>query len=201
MEAAIVRSRGAAAALLHPERQRILEWLQQPNSASGLARRLGITRQRLNYHLKELEGQGLLELVEERKRGNCTERILRATATTYLLSPDVLGRLGVGEPVSTDRFSSAYLVWTAGRAIRDLALLREWAGDKPLATLTLETEIRFSSAAQRSAFATELANAFLEIAAKYHSPEAPEGRSFRVFAGAYPAPKEERTSNGQAPHD
>jgi DNA-binding transcriptional ArsR family regulator len=200
MEPAIVRSREAAAALLHPERQRILEWLQEPNSASGLARRLGITRQRLNYHLKELEGQGLLELVQERKKGNCTERILRAKATTYLLSPEVLGRLGEAELPTTDRFSTAYLIRTAGRAIRDLALLREQAGEKPLATLTLETEIRFQDAASRSAFATELANAFLEIAARYHRPDASGGRSFRVFAGAYPAPIDERTADDENAH-
>ena len=54
----------------------------------------GLPRQRLNYHLKALEQCGLLECVEERRKGNCTERILRATAHSFVISPDALGALG-----------------------------------------------------------------------------------------------------------
>lgn len=188
--AAIIRSREAAAALLHPERQRILELLQeQPNSASGLARQLRFARQRLNYHLKELESAGLVTLLEERRKGNCTERVLQATAQSYYLSPDVLGKLAEHGTTPADAFSSAYLIRTAGRAMRDLAVLQERAkaAQQTLATLTLEAEIHFASASERHAFATELANTVAALAAKYHQPNAMKGRSFRLFAGIYPA--------------
>ena len=61
-------------------RLRLVRELVEPDSAAGLAKRLGLPRQRLNYHLRELEAAGLLELVEERRRGNCVERIVRAVA-------------------------------------------------------------------------------------------------------------------------
>ena len=60
-----------------------------------------------------------MELVAERRRGNCTERVVRATARRYVISPEVLGELG-GEPEGPrDHFSSTYLVAAAARAIRD----------------------------------------------------------------------------------
>src|SRR5690606_24914395 len=89
---AVVREPERAAALLDPERRRLVEALaEMPDSASGLARRLGDTRQRLNHHLRALEGAGLVELQEERRRGNCTERVLRAVARRFVVDPAALG--------------------------------------------------------------------------------------------------------------
>ena len=84
----------AAATALRGTRRTLLAALAEPDSAAGLARRLGLPRQRLNYHLRALEKAGLLECVEERRKGNCTERILRATARSFVISPDALGSFG-----------------------------------------------------------------------------------------------------------
>ena len=72
----------------------LYQQLAEPDSASGVARRLGLPRQQVNYHLRELEKQGFLEFIEERRKGNCMERLVRATARTYLISPEALGHLG-----------------------------------------------------------------------------------------------------------
>jgi DNA-binding transcriptional ArsR family regulator len=178
-----------AGALLQPERIRIVEHLQQPDSASGIARKLGLKRQQVNYHVRQLEKEGLLELVEERKKGNCVERIVRATARTYLVGPQALGRLGCAAPETQDRLSATYLIAVAARTIRDLAWLRRGtdAEKKRLATLTLEASIRFATAADRNSFFEELTNELARLAAKYHNEEAEGGRVFRVMAASYPA--------------
>jgi DNA-binding transcriptional ArsR family regulator len=186
----VIRRRQTAATLLQPLRGQILEGLEEPGSASGLARRLGLPRQKVNYHLRELEKEGLVELVEERRRGNCTERVVRATARSYLISPEALGSLGSDPDRIRDRFSAAYLVATAGRAVQDVGRLQrqaEEAGQR-LATLTLTSEVRFASAESRNAFAEELANALARLSAKYHDEGAPGGRRFRFFVGGHPAP-------------
>ena len=54
------------AAALSPLRMRLLEEMKEPQSATSLAPLLGLSRQTLNYHLRELEREGFLELVEER---------------------------------------------------------------------------------------------------------------------------------------
>jgi hypothetical protein len=137
-----------------------------------------------NYHLRELEKHGLIEQLEERKKGNCVERIVRATARHYLISPEALGNLASDPGQIQDRFSSTYLVAVAARAIRDLAVLRtraEKAGKK-LATFTLETNVRFASAADQHAFAEELANA-VEWRATMISSEPLLFRPFRPQPG------------------
>jgi hypothetical protein len=184
----VVRDPDKAAALLQPSRLAVLEHLKEPDSSTGVARKLGLPRQQVNYHLRELEKQGFIQFVEERRRGNCIERMVRATARSYLISPEALGKLGGTAEERRDRFSAAYLVAAAGRAIRDLAVLgvRAARAGKRLATLTLETEIRFRSAEERNAFAEELAAAVARLAARYHDEAAPGGRPFRLLAGCYP---------------
>jgi DNA-binding transcriptional ArsR family regulator len=185
----LVQDARSAAAMLDPLRLRLLGELGEPDSASGLARRLRIPRQKINYHLRELEKRRLVELVGERRRGNCTERMVRATARSYLISPEALGPLAADPEKIQDHFSSAYLVAVAARAMRDVGLMRvkaEKAGKK-LATLTLEAEVRFSSAADRNAFAEELAAQVARLASKYHQADAPGGRSFKFVVAGYPA--------------
>jgi DNA-binding transcriptional ArsR family regulator len=188
----VIRSPQAAAAALHATRQRLLGQLAEPDSAAGLARRLGLPRQRINYHLRELERAGLVELVQERRKGNCVERVVRATARAFIISPEALGAAGPTPETVSDRLSAAYLIASAGRAIRDVASLETRAREEGqrLATLTLDADIRFASAERRSAFAEELAEAVARLAAKYNDERAPGGRGFRLLAAVHPIPLE-----------
>jgi DNA-binding transcriptional ArsR family regulator len=186
----VVRSAASAAALLDPTRQQLLAHLREPDSATGLARRLKLPRQRINYHLKVLEGAGLVELVEERRKGNCLERVVRAAARAFVISPEALGELGPSTELAADRLSSAYLIAAAGRAIRDVAVLEDKAKreGKRVATLTLETDVRFASPEARAKFAEELTDAVARIAARYHDDRAPGGRRFRLLTAVHPVP-------------
>lgn len=186
--AQVIQSAAAAEALLNPERLRLLENLTEPDSAAGLARRLQLPRQKVNYHLRELEKHGFVELAEERRKGNCLERVMRATARAYYVSPVALGKLGATATETRDQFSSAYLVGAAARAVRDVAILRGRANraGKRLATLTIETDVRFANAAARQAFSNELLNTIAQLVTKYHDDQAEGGRAFRFLLGAYP---------------
>lgn len=185
----IVRDPARAAAMMQPVRLRILHELREPQSASSIGRQIDLPRQQVNYHLRELEKEGFLSFVEERRKGNCLERIVQATAQSYLISPEALGELGATPEVQRDRFSAAYLVSAAARIIRDLAVLglRARKAGKRLSTLTVETEVRFRNAADRHAFSEELTTALARLTARYHDSASPEGRTFRFIVGAYPA--------------
>jgi DNA-binding transcriptional ArsR family regulator len=196
----VVRSARSARRLLAPLRLTLLETLDRhgPDSASGLARRLELPRQKINYHLRALEEDGHVELVEERLRGNCSERVVRAAGGSYVVSPEVLGRLaersGVDDPA--DAFSAAHLIALAGRAIRDVGRLIERGRQqrKRVATLAIDTEVRFGSAADRSAFVQELTDAVADLAAKYHRADARGGRTFRFVTLGHPRVDASRTS-------
>ncbi len=178
----------SAAVLLKAEPRRLLDLLSKPDSAAGLARHLGWSRQIVSYHLKELERAGLIALKEERKRGNCVERIMQRTAEAYLIGPEALGDLSADPARVADRLSASYLVAVAARTIKEVARLSRGAekAGKTLPTLTLETEIRFRSAQERSAFTAELASRIADLVRKYHDAAAPGGRTFRLITGAYP---------------
>src|SRR5262249_23007 len=143
----VVSHQQGVAALLSPIRRDILRNLENPDSATGLANRLGIPRQKINYHLRQLEDAGLVELVEERQRRGCVESRVRVTARAFVVSPEFLQGLSAEPDQIQDKFSSAYLVSAASRLVRDVAVLRKRADsvEKKLATLTLETEVSFES--------------------------------------------------------
>jgi DNA-binding transcriptional ArsR family regulator len=185
---AVVRSTEQAASLLDGVRLQILAELRTPDSAAAVARRLGAPRQRIGYHIRALEAAGLIESVGERRQGNYVERLLRASATHYVVAPQALGELGATVDAVRDRFSSAYVLAAASRTIAEVADLqqRAQAAGKRLPTLTLETEVRFASAATQHAFATELADTLAALVARYHDPDAPYGRTFRVVATGHP---------------
>ena len=189
----VVREPHRATVLLDRQRQRLLSALEEePDSASGLARRLGDTRQRVNYHLRELEAAGFVELVEERRRGNCVERILRATARHYVIDPAALGALATVEPGRLqDRFSATYLIVLAARAIRELAGLWEGAEEarKRLATFSMETSVALRAPADFRAFAEDMARAVAEVVARHQDDGSDDSRTFRVVLGAYPVPE------------
>ena len=184
----VIQSAASAEKLLKPERLRMLTLLAEPDSATGLAKRLKLPRQTVNYHLRELEQEGFVELVEQRLKGNCMERVVRATARSYVISPQALGALGLEAGEVRDRFSASYLVSAAARAIRDVSILRQRAGKagKKIATLTVETEIRFADAQARQEFTEELVNTVARLAMKFHNDKAEGGRSFRLLLGGYP---------------
>ncbi|HEX4955743.1 MAG TPA: helix-turn-helix domain-containing protein [Thermoanaerobaculia bacterium] len=179
-----------ASSLLDPTRRQMLLHLLEPDSAAGLARKLGQPRQRLGYHLRELEKAGLVETVGERRKRGCVERLMRATARAFVISPDILGPLGLPPEVAGDRASTAYALGSAARVLTELGALDTQARGlgKRLATLTLDSEIRFASAEARAAFAEELAAGLAALVARYHDETAEGGRRFRLTTLVHPIP-------------
>ncbi|MFI0355840.1 ArsR/SmtB family transcription factor [Actinomadura sp. 9N407] len=153
---------------LSPLRRTLLDHLTEAASASELARRLDLPRQKVNYHLRELERLGLVELVDERRRRGFVERRMRT--------------------VDRDRFSSAYLYTAASRLAGDVATLRERAAaaDRALLTFTLELDIDFASPAAMRDFLDELTTLTRTLAARHHRPDEPRARRHHVVIGAHP---------------
>ncbi|MCB2200755.1 helix-turn-helix domain-containing protein [bacterium] len=188
---AIAHDPEQAQALLHPLRQQILSELTSPDTAANVAKRIGLPRQKVNYHLRELEQVGLLEPVEERKKGNVTEKVVVSVATRWLIDPGALGAIGADPATMREKFSWSYLVARAAKMIGDLASLERGArkAGKKLSTLTLDTDIRFASPTARRQFTEELLQTLGRLVETYNDESAPEGRTYSFFLGAHPAVK------------
>jgi len=186
----VIDDPAAATVALEPVRSRLLSELAEPASAATLAARVGLTRQKINYHLRALEAHGLVRLAQERKWGGLTERLLVATAASYVVSPNALGPAADSHR-EIDRLSANYLVALGARVVRkvgDLGRRAKKAG-KRLATLAVDTEVRFRSATDRAAFTSELTDAIAKLVAKYHDASAPGGRAHRLVVVAHALPK------------
>jgi DNA-binding transcriptional ArsR family regulator len=189
IDIAVIEEPAAAAAALDPLRARLLAELHEPASAAELAQRIGLPRQKLNYHLRALESHGLLRVAEERRHGGLTERRLVATAAAYVIAPDALGANAPDPARVGDRLSARYLLALAARLLREVGTLLRHSetDDRRVATLALDTEIGFASPADRVRFAEELTNAITRLAARYHHDD---GHAHRLVVVAHPLPKE-----------
>jgi DNA-binding transcriptional ArsR family regulator len=190
LDVAVIEDPAAAEVSLDPMRARLLAALAEPGSASTLAASQdGLTRQKANYHLRALERHGLVELVEERRRGNCIERVLRATAAAYVISPTALAAVAPDPDRAPDQLSARWLIALAARLVREVGELatRAAAARQGFATFAIDSEIRFASAADRADFAAELGGAIEGLVAKYHDEHAAGGRKHRLVIGLHPS--------------
>jgi DNA-binding transcriptional ArsR family regulator len=205
-EVSIIEDPAAAEASLDPLRRQILADLVEPGSASTIAARLGIPRQKVNYHLRVLEQHGLVELVAERPRGNFTERMLQATSASYVISPGTLGRIQPDPSRAPDRLSARWLLALASRLVRDVGTLLTGAQQarRPVATFAIDGQIRFASAADRAAFTEELSAAVTELVAKHHTDQQPgtagTGKLNRLIIALHPAVPDELASAASTTH-
>jgi DNA-binding transcriptional ArsR family regulator len=189
LDVAVIEDAAAAGAALDPIRARMLAVLAEPGSASTLAPLVGLTRQQANYHLRTLERHRLVELVEERRKGNMTERIMQATAASYVISPSALPEVAPDPARAPDQLSARWLVALAARVVNEVGQLISGAlaARQPLATFAIDSEIRFGSAADRAAFAAELATTVAGLVGKYHDATSEGGRTHRVIVALHPS--------------
>ncbi len=177
---------------LSPLRRQLLERLRTPASASQIAAELTLGRQRVNYHLRALERAGLLQLVEERQRRGCTERVLVTRARLFVVDPAVVNAdhppAAQRSDAAQDRFAAEHLVQSAATTVREVARMQARAQEEGtrLLTFTIDTELSFPTPADLEQFADKLA-AFVAHEAAACGPPA-GSRRYRLVIGAHPAP-------------
>ncbi len=171
---------------LAPIRRRILTALTEPASAAGLAEQLDMPRQKIGYHLRALEGAGLVQSAGERRKRGFTERLFVA-ARNYVFDPALMQAPPDPDAVDAqDRHAADHLISTASTIVRDVARMRQDAAAEGarLLTLTVEADVVFATPADFDAFTEEVSAAVAALARKY---AAPSGRRYRLTAAAHPA--------------
>ena len=107
-----------------------------------------------------------------------------------------------------DRLSAGYLLGLGTQMQKELshALNMATKAGKKVATLSMNTEIRFTSPEQRAGFTKALEKAIVGIVARHTSPfkkadgSPAQGRAFRLVLGCYPfaATEKERDWSGRS---
>ncbi|ANV99734.1 winged helix-turn-helix domain-containing protein [Bradyrhizobium icense] len=187
----VISDPAVAVAALDPIRSALLAELAEPASAAILATRLGLPRQKVNYHLRALEACRLVEVADERQWGGLTERLLVLSAKSFVVSPEALGAVAADPKRSKDQLAASYLIALGARIVREVGDLwkRATKADKQLATLSIDAEIRFASPAARAAFTSELTQAITKLVSRYHDASTSGGRNHRLVIVSHPLPQ------------
>ena len=201
LDVEVIDDPAAAMTTLDPKRARLLAEMAEPISAAKLAARVGLARQKVNYHLRALEKHGLVEEAEQRRWGGLTERLLVARAASYVVSPAALGPIASDPGRTRDRLSAGYVIALAARVVQEVSQLlrRSRETGKRLATLSIDTEIRFRSAGERAECSRELAATVTHLVARYHDETAPGGRRHRLVIVAHANPVTPKPATEETP--
>jgi hypothetical protein len=157
-------------------------------------------RQVLNYHVKEMARARLLKPAGRQKRRALFEQYYVASAVGYVLSPEIMGGLAAKAAPAQDRFSAGFLMVAANEIHKEVgyAAERAEASGKRLATLGMNSQMRFVSAEQRAQFTEALESAVLTVVERYSSPfrdtegKPAEGKAYRLVLGCYPIAEEKQ---------
>jgi DNA-binding transcriptional ArsR family regulator len=181
----VVEDIEALQVLGHPLRVRILEALPEPGSAATVARDLGETRQKINYHLKELERVGLVSPVGERRSGNFIETLYEAAGRSFLVSPQVAWSDPRRLDALRQQHSLENLVMVGAQLQRDaISLLDRAAFDgEQIASAAVEADVHFADENDRAAFLDEYLAAVQTLCDRYGGRK---GLRYRVVLAAHP---------------
>ena len=164
----IIRDLDRAYSLLHPVRRRILEMLSEPESSAGISHRLKLPRQKVNYHVKEMARTRLLLPAGRKRKRRFYEQCYVASAKAYVLSPELLGKLAADAGTMPDRLSAGHLLGLAAQMQKEVNRAMDLTpGGKKVATLSLNGEVRFTSAEQRAGFTRALEKAIVDVVGKH----------------------------------
>lgn len=185
-ETHVVRSPEQAAALLNPLRAEILAHTREPASAAEVARKIGDSPQRINYHLKALEKVGLVRRVGARQVRNLVEVLYQAIAKSFLLSEAVGLDSWAAERIK-EQGSLAHLITLSERIRRDALLLMEQSEtEREIPSASLQMKVHLDSEERRNAFLRDYAAMLEELVSRYGAAEDRDENAFRVAAVIYP---------------
>ncbi|MEQ1932366.1 MAG: hypothetical protein ABL962_00605 [Fimbriimonadaceae bacterium] len=154
--------------------------MRQPSSGSGIARKHNLTRQVVNYHIRELEKLKLIEFLEERQVGGMKERVFVSVAKSFVIGPKAIGNLA---PKANDTESpSTKLTTVVSECLGEVSFRPEGSP-----VLVQELTIAFRDKDERIACMQELTNFFAKIQSRYDHGGI--GGEWRVIGAAYQRPR------------
>lgn len=179
-----------AAALFQPLRIQLLKLMAEPKTCHDMAKVVGESPQKVYYHVKILEKAGLITKISEQRVRGIMQGIYQATARSYWLSPQMVGRLG-GKKRVNDQMSLGYLLSLAETLQDDVAELGQQDEDTEIPSLGLSAQIELRDANERAAFAQDVQTMFQTLAEKYgkqagDSPATETEALYKLMLACYP---------------
>lgn len=191
-EVHFIESASEAAEILRPMRIEILSRLSTPKTCPELAGELGLTTQKINYHMNVLREAGLVTLVDERRKRGTIEGVYQAVAKSFWFSPHMVTQKK-DRARAEDQASLAYLLKLAEDLQIDIGHLFERSEDVSTPSLGVDARIELRDDNQRAEFLQDVKVIFSQLARKYGATDKSEtdnGGNYRLMLACY-APNDE----------
>jgi DNA-binding transcriptional ArsR family regulator len=194
-----IESLERASALLHPLRVRLLGLAAEPVSAVELARDLGETPQKINYHLRELEKAGLLKRVREEKVRNLTKAYFQAQAKSLWFSPKLVSERGAEARIARDQVSLHNLLGLSRQLERDVIRLLNSSQSEgaAAASLGVTADLAFPNGEARRGFMEAYVATLDDLIHRFGArPGSPVEERYTALLAVYPATRRAAASRG-----
>ena len=186
-----------ASEVLKPARIEILSRLSRPRTCPELAKELGMTTQKVNYHMNVLKEAGLVHLVEERRKRGTMEGVYQAVAKSFWFSPRLVTQIG-DRARTKDQASLAYLLQLAEDLQVDIGHMIEGEGTGLTPSLGVNAQIQLRDETDRAGFLAEIKQIFSHLAQKYGGSDdgiRNEGECYRLMLACYSPSNEDENNN------
>jgi DNA-binding transcriptional ArsR family regulator len=121
----IIDNLEALQVLSHPLRSQLLDQFDaEPQTVKQVAAKLGMTANKLYYHVKMLQEHGLLAVVETRTVGNMIERLYQTAAERFEVDANLLSFSAHGGPERAEQFVVTSLDATRQDLLRSMEARR-----------------------------------------------------------------------------
>lgn len=197
-ESYLIESPEQALALLNPVRGEIVAQLVEPASAAEVARVLGDTPQRINYHLKMLEKVGLVRRCGTRQVRNLVEVLFQAIAKSFVLAESLSMKPETAQKLK-DQGALSHLIQTAERLKQDALVLMERSdATEQVPSASLQLNVPLGDEGQRAAFVDDYVAAVQALVCKYTGQAGKSGgnadsaggkQPYQVVLAVYPKPE------------
>ena len=191
LDIAVIEEPAAAEASLDPIRARILAALAEPGSADHAGGAAWACRgRRSTTTSRSSSGTAWSSSPRSDARATSPSGSTRATAASYVISPQALAAVSPDPDRAPDQLSARWLLALGARLVQEVGTLLTGAARarQRVATFGLDAEVRFASAADRAAFADELAQSVAALVSRYHDEARPAAATHRLVVGAAPDP-------------
>jgi len=170
----------------NPFKLQILQYLNEPHSASEVAKFCGESPQKMNYHFKKLENAGLIWKVGTRSVRNLVEVLYESVAEQYVVTEQTGIQSDLVQQLK-DQGPLMHLYDLSEQIKKDTVELLNHVEDAVhVPSAALDFQVQFANEEERKAFLDEYIELVHGLVSKYQAEHTTETPRFKAVLAVYP---------------
>lgn len=170
----------------NPFKLQILQYLNETHSASEVAKFMGESPQKMNYHFKKLENAGLIWKVGKRSIRNLVEVLYESVAEHYIVTEQTDIQSDLIQQLK-DQGPLMHLYDLSEQIKKDtVELLNRVKDAVHVPSAALDFQVQFDNEEERKAFLNEYIELVNGLVTKYQTDKKTDNNRFKALLAVYP---------------